>query len=156
MIRSIDTDIDKDHDGDDYPDLYCVVTIGFIFSENVPHQCLTRGEGLICECLRQTLRKRQRRSLLPIVGKALSFLFGTVSEDDLNSIKQGVNNLANNQKKISHIVEKTLTILDTTRLEVSENRQEIDGLIVALSNVSIQIQSDGHKTTATCDIIFDP
>ena len=88
----------------------------------------------------QTLRKRQRHSLLPIVGTALSFLFGTVSEDDLNSIKQDVNNLANNQKKISHIVEKTLTILDTTRLEVSENRQAIDGLIVALPTVSIQIQ----------------
>ena len=88
----------------------------------------------------RTLRKRQKRSLLPIVGKALSFLFGTVSEDDLNSIKQGVNHLANNQKKISHIVEKTLTVLDTTRLEVSENRQAIDGLIVALSNVSIQLQ----------------
>lgn len=41
---------------------------------------------------------RRRRSLLPIIGKALIFLFRTVSESDLQGIRKNINNLANNQQ----------------------------------------------------------
>ena len=37
---------------------------------------------------------RHKRSLIPIVGKALSFLFGTVSESDLATIRSNVKTLA--------------------------------------------------------------
>ena len=39
------------------------------------------------------LQTRSKRSLLPIVGKAMSFLFGTVSKDDLQYIKSNINKL---------------------------------------------------------------
>ena len=45
------------------------------------------------------LQSRSKRSLQPIVGKAQSFLFGTVSEDDLHSIKSNINQLSANQRK---------------------------------------------------------
>ena len=74
------------------------------------------------------LQTRSKRSLLPIVGKALSFLFGTVSEDDLQSIKSNINKLAANQKKISHVVEESLTLLNDTREHVIQNRQAINNV----------------------------
>lgn len=42
---------------------------------------------------------REKRALLPIVGKALSFLFGTGDEDDLTVIRNNIQTLANNQIK---------------------------------------------------------
>ena len=69
-------------------------------------------------------KPRSKRSLLPIVGKALSFLFGTVSEDDLQSINRNINKLATNQRKISHVVAESLTLLNDTRVHVIQNRQD--------------------------------
>ena len=74
------------------------------------------------------LQTRSKRSLLPIVGKALSFLFGTVSEDDLQSIKSNINKLAANQRKISHVVEESLTLLNDTRKHVIQTRQAINNV----------------------------
>lgn len=70
-----------------------------------------------------------------------SFLFGTVSEDDLNATRGSINNLAINQEKVIHVVEESLTILKTTRVEVAENRQAIYDLISALSVSNTKIQN---------------
>lgn len=83
----------------------------------------------------------QRRSLLPIIGKAFSFLFGTVSEDDLQGIRNNINNLANNQKKITHVVKESLTLINSTRIEVQENRQQINEIVGALVSVSEQLKN---------------
>lgn len=79
--------------------------------------------------------------MLPNVGKALSFLFGTISEDDLNAIRGSIINLAVNQEKVIHVVEESLTILNTTRVEVAENRQAINDLIGALSVLNTKMQN---------------
>ena len=52
----------------------------------------------------RSLRVRQRPSLLPFIGSALSFLFGTVSESDLSSIRNNVKLLSQNQNKLFHVV----------------------------------------------------
>ena len=53
-----------------------------------------------------SLQRRSKRSLLPFVGEGLSWLFGVVSDRDLNEIRFQVNNLALNQNRIIHVVEK--------------------------------------------------
>ena len=87
------------------------------------------------------LQSRSKRSLLPIVGIALSFVFGTVSEDDLHSIKSNINQLSANQRKISHVVEETLTLLNDTREHVIENRQAINNVISAVASLQTQMQN---------------
>lgn len=42
---------------------------------------------------------REKRALLPIEGKALSFLFGTVDEDDFTVIRNNIQTLAKYQIK---------------------------------------------------------
>ena len=40
------------------------------------------------------------------MGKALSFLFGVISEGDLDQIKESVKKLADSQQTIIHVVKK--------------------------------------------------
>ena len=53
---------------------------------------------------------RMKRSLFPFLGKALSWLVGTVSEDDINNVKSGLQVLKQNQGKIMHILSKSITM----------------------------------------------
>ena len=49
--------------------------------------------------------RRSKRSLLPIIGQAMSLLFGTVSDVDLENIRRSVEDLALNQESIIHKLE---------------------------------------------------
>lgn len=84
---------------------------------------------------------RRRRSLLTIIGKAFNFLLGTVSESDLQGIRNNINNLANNQQKITHVVKESLTLINSTRIAVQENRQQINEFIGALVTLSVQLKN---------------
>lgn len=84
---------------------------------------------------------RRRRSLLPIIGKAFSFLFRTVSESDLQGITKNINNLANNQQKITHVVKESLTLINSTRIAVLENRKQINEIVGALVTLSVQLKT---------------
>ncbi|XP_071084800.1 uncharacterized protein [Haliotis cracherodii] len=85
------------------------------------------------------LRTRPKRSLLPFVGSALSFLFGTVSEADLSTIKTNIRRLAENQAGIAHVIHEGLSILNTTRMQVSENRNAINEVVNDLGIIEQEI-----------------
>jgi hypothetical protein len=79
---------------------------------------------------------RSKRGLIPIVGKALSFLFGTVSEDDLTSIRSNLRALTTSQNKMIHVIQEGMTILNTTQGRIIENREKINDIIDVIHNVS--------------------
>ena len=72
---------------------------------------------------------RKRRSLLPFVGSALKFLFGSATEKDIDEVKHNVVQLRENQKTIIHVIEHSISIINMTRHEVSKNRIAINNLI---------------------------
>jgi len=82
---------------------------------------------------------KNKRSVLPFVGDALSFLFGTVSESDLDHINDNVNRLARTQNEVIHIVEQSLSILNASRLEIKENRQSIIELTDAIQTLDTKV-----------------
>ena len=84
---------------------------------------------------------RSKRALIPIIGKALSFLFGTVSEDDLNSIRSNLRTLTISQNKLIHVVQEGMTILNTTQGRIIENREKINNIIDVIHNVSHKLVS---------------
>ena len=84
---------------------------------------------------------RYKRGLIPIVGKALSFLFGTVSEDDLTSIKSNLRALTISQNKLIRVVREGMTILNTIQGRIIENREKIDDIIDVIHNVSHKLAS---------------
>ena len=75
-----------------------------------------------------------------------------MSEDDLRGIQTNLNGFASNQKKITHVLQQSLTIINSTRLAVKENRQKIDevlGALVTLTqqlrNISTSLEKQVHK-----------
>ncbi|CAC5403541.1 unnamed protein product [Mytilus coruscus] len=89
----------------------------------------------------ETAKFRTKRSLFPIIGKALSFLFGTVSDSDLSKIRRNIKTLAQNQDAIRHIVQDGLTILNTTQTHVSENRHKVNELIESVQDLGNRLKT---------------
>ena len=88
---------------------------------------------------------RKRRSLLPFVGGALSWLFGTVSESDLKQIRKQISSLALNQCRIIHVVEQGLTIINESRVLIRENRQSIIEIIGSIREMDVKINQVTHE-----------
>ena len=87
----------------------------------------------------QTLHQRRRRAIIPVVSDLLGFLFGTASEGDLHDIRNAIKNLNANQQKLTHIISKSLTIINQTRDEVVLNRNRVNKLLDAVSNIYKQL-----------------
>ncbi|CAC5412411.1 unnamed protein product [Mytilus coruscus] len=66
---------------------------------------------------------RNKRSVLPIIGKAMHFLFGTLKDSDVSTKKE------------------ILSILNVTRIEVSENRHAINSLIGDLREINSKLEN---------------
>jgi len=87
------------------------------------------------------LHNRNKRAAIPIIGKMMNFLFGTLTEEDVSSIKNNIRVLAENQNKISHVLSENLSILNVTRIEVSQNRQAINSLIGDLNEIDDKLEN---------------
>ena len=60
-----------------------------------------------------------KRSLISIISKGLSYLFGNGTEADLNTIHSSVSRLAKRQEKIAHVVDKNILVINVTRVDMS-------------------------------------
>ena len=89
----------------------------------------------------QGVPTRSRRSLLPFVGKAMHFLFGTLSDSDLSKMRTNIQTLSENQQEISHVVQESLTIINTSRVRIAENRQTINELVSGLAQVDAELRT---------------
>ena len=95
------------------------------------------------------LYNRGKRSLIPVIGQALNFLFGTVDESDLSDIDRHVEELAAKQTEIAHIVEDSISIIKLSGAKITENRQtivklanDVSKLNEKLINVSNHLQTE--------------
>ena len=70
-----------------------------------------------------------QRSLICIIGKGLHFLFDTPTESNLKTIHNNVDRLAKNQEEMAHIIEENISVINVTRVEMSENKQDINKII---------------------------
>ena len=70
--------------------------------------------------------KHTRRSLLPFLGDALSWLMGTVTTKDVESIKKRVNQLITAQSLQQETKVHIVSILNITRYATQVNRQHIN------------------------------
>ena len=88
----------------------------------------------------KSLRPRSERALLPFIGSIYNFLFGVETESSLNDIRSSINDLADNQQKIKHVVNQSLTIISTTYETVKENRKKINGIITQLTSLKSSLE----------------
>ena len=90
----------------------------------------------------KTLHKdsgRVKHSILPFVGQFMSKLFGTMSESDLENINENINILATNHEQIVHDLDMSLSVLNMTRIQISENRRSIMDLIICIQRLDEKI-----------------
>ena len=90
------------------------------------------------------ISNRNKRSLLPFSG-LFSFLFGTASEDDLNSIKVGVKQLHQNQMDQTNVLNDIISITNVSRGLINDNIKKINGIIDTIVTLNQTIKNiAGH------------
>ena len=70
----------------------------------------------------------------------MSTLFGTVSENELDNINRNIKALASNQQQIIHDLDVSLSVLNLTRMQVSENRRSLMDLIIVVQKLDNKIR----------------
>lgn len=98
-------------------------------------------------------RPREKRSVLPFVGDALSFLFGTVSHGDLNRIKENLNKLTRNALKLEHVVKDSLTLINVSRTAIIENRHTINVLVGRIGYINNALRNITRDHGARLDAL---
>ena len=89
-----------------------------------------------------------RRSLLPFLGDALSWLTGTATTKDIHSIKTQINQLIATQTSQCNTLVHVVSILNITRYTTQVNRHSINTLIDAVCTTSQDINNLYNLTTS--------
>ena len=79
--------------------------------------------------------KHMRRNLLPFLGDALSWLTGTATTKDINTIKTRINQLFSMQHNQQETLVCIISILNITRHATQVNRQHINILMDAMEKM---------------------
>lgn len=83
--------------------------------------------------------QRNKRAVIPIAGKALSFLFGTLDEADLETIKTNIRRISVGQEHLKHVVRESITLVKDNQEKIKKNRQTINNIIdVLIKTITVQ------------------
>ena len=93
-------------------------------------------------------RTQCRRSLLPFLGAALSWLTGTTTTKDIHSIKTRINQLNATQTSQRNTLVHIVSILNVTRYATQVNRHSINNLIDGIRTTSQDINNLYNLTTS--------
>ena len=89
-----------------------------------------------------------RRSLLPFLGDALSWLTGTATTKDIHSIKTRIHQLITTQASQQETLVHIISILNVTRYATQVNRCSINALMDAARATSYDINNLYNLTTS--------
>ncbi len=76
----------------------------------------------------KTKRIRKKRALFPFLGKLHAFLYGTLTQADLDAVTDNIHTLEENQKELFSIAKTQVTIANLSRQDISLNRGAINNL----------------------------
>ena len=93
----------------------------------------------------------KKRAILGFLGEISSVLFGTVSQSQLEQVKSNINSLRLNQNKIIHVVTQSLTLINTTTVQLQETRHKVNELIDQLGTLRTEFAS--YLETLENDVI---
>ena len=75
----------------------------------------------------------------------MSSLFGTLSQNDLDNINRNINFFSDNQENIIHDLEMSFSILNITKMQISENRRSIMDLVICIQKLDRKISNLEHS-----------
>lgn len=98
-------------------------------------------------------KKREKRSLLPIVGSLIDFLFGNIDEKTFSKLKQKLENVREKQGKMVDImVNQTVMSRNMIKLvkEATEKvEKEVDNILASTRNLSKAIGEEEKGRTSS-------
>lgn len=97
-------------------------------------------------------QKRRKRSILPIASGLLEFLVGVPSEKSFRKIEARIANIESFNEKYSHILQDSVTLLNISHIQISENRDRL----YELSNQNDILFEQLHNVTEHFDSIISP
>ena len=96
---------------------------------------------------------RCRRSLLPFLGTALSWLTGTATTKDIHSIRTRINQIIATQSSQCDTLVHIVSILNITRYTTQVNRHSINSLIDAVHSATQDINNLFNVTSSLASSI---
>ena len=81
------------------------------------------------------------KGLFNFVGDIMHTLFGVSTDENLDGLRNNIRTLTENDKKIVHIVKQSLTLINTTREQVIENRKTINELVNNVYNITVAMRN---------------
>ena len=97
--------------------------------------------------------KHVRRSLLSFLGNALSWLTGTATTKDINSIKKGMNQLIAAQSMPQEVLLHIVSILNVTRYTAQVKRQHINIIMDTVDKTVHDVNHLYNITTSLCSCL---
>ena len=87
---------------------------------------------------KSNMHLRPKRALIPLVGDALSYLFGTASQSDISALRAGLGKLRNSQESVVNVLDHSLTMINKSNAEIAKNRRAINALLT----VNVKLHSN--------------
>ena len=84
---------------------------------------------------------RNRRSLIPIVGRVLSGAFGLATTSQVRALRAGIKSLYDNQENIYHLVKDQMSMINVSRKYINENREAINKLIIGVHQIDTKLNN---------------
>jgi hypothetical protein len=84
---------------------------------------------------------REKRGLIDAGGKVLKWLFGTVTNEDLERISGRVDQMATHSEQMIHLLREQASIVNITARNVEKNKESIDVLTQIARNLTGEVQA---------------
>ena len=87
------------------------------------------------------LQNRERKTVLPIMGKELNVLFGTVSEEESDVVRSKLSTFEKDQLALVQVEKDSISILNITRVELAGNHRSINQLGQDFEKVQVKLKN---------------
>ena len=88
----------------------------------------------------QSIQSRSLRALLPFMGPILGAMFGTLSKGDLRAINRNINLLKDQTDSMAHVLEESLSLINSTMAEVQNNRKILITLVETVDSIKRKLK----------------
>lgn len=92
------------------------------------------------------LKPRDKRSIASIFSPVLH-LFGVVTDDQISSLRRNIGSLAENEQKIAHVLEDSISMINASKLSIDRNRQTINDILDSLTDLDDKLSNITQKLT---------
>ena len=84
---------------------------------------------------------RNKRAALPFLGNIISAITGVATQGDLKAIKRQIRVISDKHDILTQVLEKALTVINVTRQESKTNREAIEKLSTAVTEITHHLDS---------------